>query len=313
MILFLYGQDSFRSRKKLKEIIEQHQKVRPGGLNLFYHDFLEDNFSDFRSQIENQSMFVEKKLVVIENVLDNQDLSQKFLEYLKEKEKLLRDDILIFFEVKEFNLNNSLFTFLKKIAQTQEFKPLALPALRLWIRQEAKEQGTEIEDPAIDQLIAFFNNDLWSLSSEIKKLASLKADRKIEISDIGLLSRAKIETNIFKTIDAVASGDKKNALKLINQHLEEGDSPTYLLAMVNYQFRNLLLIKDLLEKKNSLDVILKLTRLNPFVARKGYFLSQKFTFKKLKIIYSQILDTDFKIKTGKISPRQGLELMISGF
>ncbi|MDP2926548.1 MAG: DNA polymerase III subunit delta [bacterium] len=308
MILFLYGQDSFRSRKKLKEIIEQYQKVRHGGLSLFY---TEDNFSNFKSQIENQSVFVEKKLVVIENVLANRDLSQKFLEYLKEKEKLLRDDILIFFEAKEFNSNNSLFTFLKKTAQTQEFKPLALPALRLWIRQEVKEQGTEIEDLAIDQLITFFNNDLWSLSNEIKKLASLKAGRKIEVSDIGLLAKPKIETNIFKTIDAVAAGDNKKALKLINQHLEGGDSPIYLLTMISYQFRNLLLVKDLLEKKNSLDVILKLTKLNPFVARKAYFLSQKFTFKRLKVIYSQILDTDFKIKTGKISPRQGLELMIS--
>ena len=308
MILFLYGQDSFRSRKKLKEIIEQYQKVRPGGLSLFC---TEDNFSSFKSQIENQSVFVEKKLVVIENVLANRDLSQKFLEYLKEKEKLLRDDILIFFEAKEFNSNNSLFTFLKKTAQTQEFKLLALPALRLWIRQEVKEQGTEIEDLAIDQLITFFNNDLWSLSNEIKKLASLKAGRKIEVSDIGLLAKPKIETNIFKTIDAVAAGDNKKALKLINQHLEGGDSPIYLLTMVSYQFRNLLLIKDLLEKKNSLDVILKLTKLNPFVARKACFLSQKFTFKGLKVIYSQILDTDFKIKTGKISPRQGLELMIS--
>jgi DNA polymerase-3 subunit delta len=99
----------------------------------------------------------------------------------------------------------------------------------------------------------------------------------------------------------------------MSQHFEEGGSPIYLLAMINYQFRNLLLVKDLLEKKNSLDIVLKLTQLNPFVARKCCSLSQKFTFSRLKTIYAQILETDFKIKTGKILPRQGLEMMIIGF
>ena len=109
MILFLYGQDSFRSRRKLREIVEESkQKVRQSGLSLFY---TEDNFVDFRNQMETRSMFVEKKLGVIENILANQDLSQRFLEYLKGKEKLLRDDILIFFEAEEFNLQNPLFDF----------------------------------------------------------------------------------------------------------------------------------------------------------------------------------------------------------
>ncbi len=311
MIFFLYGQDSFRSRKKLKEIIEQRQKIRPGGLNLFYADFSEENFNDFRGQMETRSLFVEKKLIVIENVLINQDLSQRFLEYLEEKERLLSDDILIFFETKEFNLKNHFFTFLKKTAKAHEFKPLALSLLISWIRQEVKEQGVGIDALAIDRLISFFDNDLWSLSNEIRKLASFKAGQKIEVSDVDLLAKPKIETNIFKTIDAAAAGDKKNALKLISQHLEKGDSPVYLLAMVSHQFRNLLLVKDLLEKKNSLDAILKLTKLNPFVVRKCNFLSQKFTFQRLKDIYSQILDTDFKIKTGKIFPRQGLERLVS--
>ncbi|MBI4359439.1 MAG: DNA polymerase III subunit delta [Candidatus Nealsonbacteria bacterium] len=310
MIFFLYGRDNFRSRKKLKEIIEQYQKVRQHGLNFFHYDSAEDSFDNFRDQSEARSLFGEKRLFVMENVLTDRGLSQSFLTHLQKK----RDstDILIFFEGGDGDSKNPLFVFLKKTAQTQEFEPLDLPALKSWIRQAVKEQGAEIDSLALDRLAALLGNDLWLLSNEIGKLASLKDRQKIEVSDINSLARPKIEVNIFKTIEEAARGDRKKALGLIGRHLAEGDSPVYLLAMINYQFRNLLLVKGLLEKKNSPEAIAKLARLNPFVARQCSALSQKFTFSRLKEIYSQILDTDFKIKTGKVSPRQGLELLISG-
>jgi DNA polymerase-3 subunit delta len=311
MIVFLYGQDSFRSRLKLREIIDEYRKVRRSGLNLFYYDFQKDGFIDFKERTETISMFAEKKLIVLENVLSNPDLSQRFLDYLKNRKESKKDDILIFFETNDFKSNNALFAFLIKTAKTQEFKPLFGHELGQWIKKEAKDLNTEISPLATEKLVVSFGNDLWGLSNEIKKLASFKNYKKIEPEDIDSLTKSKIETNIFKTIDAIAALNRTNALKLAGQHLEKGDSAVYLLAMINYQFRNILSIKDLCQRGKSFQAILKSSKLNPFVARKCYLLAQKFTFSRLKKIYSKILETDLKIKTGKVSPRQGLELLIS--
>jgi len=311
MIVFLYGQDSFRSRLKLKEIMNEYQKVRRSGLNLFYYDFEKDGFVDFKERTETLSMFAEKKLIVLENVLPNLNLSQKLLDYLKAKEESKKDDTLVFFETNGFDSDNPLFKFLAKTAKTQEFKPLSGQSLFQWIKKEAKSLNTEISPLAIEKLAVSFSNDLWGLSNEIKKIASFKNYNKIEAEDIDLLTKSKIETNIFKTIDAIAALNRANALKLVSQHLEKGDSAVYLLAMINYQFRNILSVKDLCQRGKSFQAILKSSRLSSFVARKCYLLAQKFTFSKLKKIYSRILETDLKIKTGKISPRQGLELLIS--
>ena len=311
MIIFLYGQDDFRSKLKLKEIIDQYQNVRHSGLNLFYIDFKENQFSSFKEKVETISIFAKKKLIILSGSLANLDLSKDILDYFKRNSEKYKDDIFVFFEKDKFNTDNPLFSFLKEKAKTQEFKLLSGKSLHLWTEKEIKRLKTEISPIALKRLIASSNNDLWRLSTEIKKLVSYKNCEKIEIIDVELLTELEIETNIFKTIDAIALLDKKTALRLLSQHLENGDPPFYLLTMINYQFRNILVIKSLLQQNMSFPMILKVSRLNPFVAKKCYSLAGQFSFKRLKDIYLKILEADLKIKTGKVSARQCLELLVS--
>ena len=311
MIIFLYGQDDFRSRLKLKEIIDQYQKVRHGGLNLFYIDFKENQFSDFKEKAETVSIFAKKKLIILSNLLADQDLSKDILDYFKKNDQKHKDDVFVFFEKDKLSANNPLFSFLNKSAKVQEFKPLSGKLLYAWAEKEVKRLGSEIDLIVLKRLIDSFNNDLWRLSNEIKKLVVFKNRKKIEIQDVELLTELETETNIFKTIDAIASLNRKTALRLLSQHLKNGDSPIYLLTMINYQFRNILVVKSLLQKDMSFPMILKASNLNGFVAKKCYSLAGQFSFQRLKSIYSKILEADLKIKTGKVSPRQGLELLVS--
>jgi len=163
----------------------------------------------------------------------------------------------------------------------------------------------------LEKLIEYIGNDLWQMSNEIKKLASFKNNKTLRIEDIELLVRSKIETDIFKTIDAIAEKNKKQALNLFHKHLEKGDSPLYLLSMINYQFRNLLIVKDLIEKHKPYDVILKKSGLHPFVVKKSYYQSQRFTFQELKKIFQKIFKADLDIKTGRIQPEIALDLLIA--
>ena len=65
MIIFLYGQDTYRSCQKLKEIIGHYKEIHKSGLNLRYFDRGNLNFQDFKSETETLSIFREKKLVVL--------------------------------------------------------------------------------------------------------------------------------------------------------------------------------------------------------------------------------------------------------
>ncbi|PIS17529.1 MAG: DNA polymerase III subunit delta [Candidatus Nealsonbacteria bacterium CG09_land_8_20_14_0_10_42_14] len=305
MLIFLYGPDSYRSRQKLKEIVEHYEETHKSGLNLRYLDGKNLDYADFKNEIQITSMFKEKKLLILTDVFSNQEFKDNFL---KNSKKLINsEDVVLFYETKEIPKNNSLFSFLKKQAKSQEFQLLSGQKLRNWVKKELAEYSAAADSATVEKLIEYVGSDLWGLSNEIRKLASYKNKGKIETKDVELLTRSKTETDIFKTIDAIASKNKKQALRLIHKHLEKGDAPLYLLSMITFQFRNILLVKDLLEKGKSL----KLSQLHPYVISKTYGLAQRFAFGDLKKIYRNIFQVDYNIKTGKSDPQTALDLFIA--
>ena len=81
--------------------------------------------------------------------------------------------------------------------------------------------------------------------------------------------------------------------------------------MINFQIKNLLIVKDLIQKGEPFNVVVSKSGLHPFVARKSYFQSQKFTFSELKKIFQNIFKIDLDIKTGKIDPEIALNLLVA--
>jgi DNA polymerase-3 subunit delta len=308
MILFLYGPDTYRSRQKLNEIINHYQKIHKSGFNLKYFDLEKDSFQQFKEAIDSLSMFKEKKLLVLKNASSNLDFKEKFLKDLKRFQN--SKEIILFYE-KELPLKDDFFEKLKKVSRFQEFNFLEGERLKIWVKNKFKDYQKDIKIKALEKLIDYLGNNLWQIDNEIKKLVLYKKEGIIEEKDIDILVRPEVENDIFKTIKAVASKNKKRALSLLRNHLEKGDSPHYILAMLNFQFRSLLIVRDFIEKKKPLKEILKKIPLSPLVIKKSYFLAQKFSFQELKKIYQELFQLDFQIKVGKIKPETALELFIA--
>ena len=70
MLIFLYGPDTYRIKEKTEEIIAEYKKKYSSGLNLTKIDMSEKDISDLRAATEVVSMFFEKKLVVLNNILE---------------------------------------------------------------------------------------------------------------------------------------------------------------------------------------------------------------------------------------------------
>jgi DNA polymerase-3 subunit delta len=306
MIIFIYGSDTYRSWQKLKEIVEGYKKVHKSGLNLRYFDGRGLNFQDFKEEMSQVSMFKEKKLTVLIDIFSNLEFKKRFLK----KTKSFSDPemILVFYNKDKIPTKDSLFSFLKKNAKCQEFKLLGGQKLKKWLKNEFQNFGTKVNDQTTEKLIDFVGNDLWQMTNEIKKLVAFKKGQKIEVKDVELLVKPKVEPDIFKTIDAMASKDKKRALKLLKAHLKKGDSPLYLFSMINFQFRNLLLVKDLMER--NLPPFAS-SGLHPYIVKKSQFLSRKFEISELKKIYRKIFQIDLEIKTGKIDAQTALDLLVA--
>ena len=299
MIIFLYGQDTYRSKQKLGGIIEHYKEVHKSGLNLRFFDCQNADFQDFVSEFRQMPMFQEKKLLVLKNIFQNQEFASRFLE--NGQDLANSKDIVVLREGGGVPPKDALFKFLIKNAKTQEFQMLDDAKLKNWAKKEFERYRARIQPEALGRLIGFVGNDLWKFSLEEQKLSPFMQNRMIEPSDIDLLVRPEIETDIFKTIEALAIKDKKKALRLVHEHLEKGDNPLYLLSMINFQFRNLLIAK-------------KTGRFagHPYFVRKTIWLAEHFSFDELKEVYRSIFEADIKIKTGRIDPQAALDLLVAG-
>lgn len=309
MIYFIYGEDSYRAKRKLEEIILSYKKIHKSGLNLIYIDAAKTNFKDFYSNFQITSMFSEKKLIILRNVFSN----TKFQEDFSENVKNLGDvkNIIIIYEENAPDQRTKFFKLLQKYAKCQEFDYLQPAALKKWAVEELERNKSKVDPGALDLLISFVKSDLWRMANEINKLSNYKKGSIIKKEDVELLIQPDIENDIFKTIDALVSKDKKLALSLLHKHLNDGDAPLKLLSMITYQFRTLLIIKELQNRGELYATIAKKAGLHPFVVQKNYYLCGQFSIERLKKIYQKIFQIDSDIKTGKIEPEMALDLLLA--
>jgi DNA polymerase-3 subunit delta len=303
MIYFLFGQDTYQSRQKLREIVEEYKKRHQSGLNFIKINFDEKDLDDFKQNIKTVSMFDEKKLIVVEEVFQQPEYFQEeLLNYLKKKKMDIDKNSILVFWAEEVK-TGGLFKFLKKKAKTQEFKLLQPHKLREWIKKYIKEQKGNIDNRAVEILIEYVGSDLWRMVNEINKLISFKkqeTSNKIQAEDVEGLVKPEIDVNIFNIIDSLGQKNKKQALRLIHDYFKKGESESYLLNRFVYQFRNLIKVKS----DGKLDM-------HPFVIKKTLSQARNFSLDELKKIYYKLLEVDLNIKTGKMNTRTALELFVT--
>jgi DNA polymerase-3 subunit delta len=298
MIILLYGEDTYREKEKLMEIMEEHRQKHKSGLNLRYLEGKGVSLDDLRNEILGISMFKEKKLVVVLNPLSNAKLKEDLLE--KGEAFVSSDNVLLLVEQAKILKKDKLLTFLEKNGKTQEFELLTGVKLKNWVKKEIEENGGKIEETGIEKLIEYVGSDLWRMENEIGKLVNYSKD--ISEKNIDLLVRPNYETNIFNTIDAIAIKDKKKAINLIKSHIEKGEAAIYILAMIASQIRNILSVKN--GGAGQLGM-------HPFVFRKTTYQAKNFDLEELKNIYARITQLDSEIKVGKIDQGIALDVLIS--
>jgi len=309
MIIFLYGEDEFRSQEKLNVIRNKFLEKNSSGSGLSYFDFEEDkNISIFniKEAFGSKGLFFEKQLVIIKNLLAvaPKDFILKTVEFLKSLKNISEDKdlVVVFWEKRKTNEKNDLFKFIKTKAKSQKFELLSGIKVASWINLELEKENdkVKISSKAIEKLINYFGGELIIIQNEIRKLANYKNEGIIDENDIEFLVKEKIGSNIFETIEAISSGNKKLALKLFHEQLQKGEDPIYILMMYVYQFRNFLKVSEYAEKgeRNNYDIAKK-AGLHPFVVQKIMGQISSFSLERLKKIYKQLQIIDEKIKTGK--------------
>lgn len=319
MIFFLYGEDSFRTSQKIAEIKNKFLMSDTSGSGLSVFDYSEKgNRQKLLDVLNMPNLLAPKRLVIVKNLIEagEENERESAWDYLEKHTKQLQEDkdlVIIFQENGQPKKSGRLYKLLIKIAKSQNIEKLSGTKLNQWIVQRIKEYNPSggIGKEALEKMIAFVGDDTGMLDMEIQKLANFADGKIIQTEDVEILVKANIDTNIFNTIDAIANNNKKEALRLLQEHLAQGEAPFQIWAMFVYQFRNLLKVADLKDQYFGNDyAIAKAAGLHPYVVKKSLNQIRSFPIAELKNIYQKLADLDMQIKTGKIDIKLAMDKFI---
>ncbi|MBI4134605.1 MAG: hypothetical protein HY471_00655 [Candidatus Sungbacteria bacterium] len=291
MIYFLYGRDTYRSRQKLREIVLAYRKKNEGTFDL--QRFLADRDDPMAlSQVgKAQSLFLKKKLIVIERPSEGDEPAAKALKtFLRET----GSDTNIFVVIWDDKGEKDGIGEIKKIVgphaeKIVEYAPMTVLEAERWLGIFLEERALKLPESMRAALVAAYGGDTWKLANETEKVA-LGGEMAALLGET--------EERIFSLTDAFLA-DTANALRALQRVRRSGMSDFLIFASVVGHLRALLMVADGENKA-----------LHPFVVKKAKEKLKTIGIPRIKDAYERFFDEDKKIKLGLSDPHTSLVNLI---
>ncbi|OQA04481.1 MAG: DNA polymerase III subunit delta [bacterium ADurb.Bin400] len=313
MHYFLYGEDTYSLRESLHTLEEKYRISQGEDANIIKLAGGKLTKEGYFNAINSTSFFTEKSFIEVANLqLDSTD--QKLKSFIADNlDRIPESATVVFVEYGLPDKRTALFKKLHQSKHSREYPFLDEHALRSWISQKVSGYQLSIAPAAIVKLQIGVGADLWRMSQEIEKIALYKKSIHEELitdRDVDLFVRAEASANIFQFVDAVATKNLRLALISLHTLLEAGENEIYVLTMIIYQYRNMLMVQDQLARGASQQDIPKILAIHPFVAKKTISSLNRYSLEELKAIYQKLAEFDESIKSGKLEPSLALDLLV---
>ena len=310
MIYSLFGSDEFRIQERLRALKTEAENNAPS-LDYSFIEASKCSWGELASLVEAQSLISAQRFLVIQNLIaEGQSEAQtwiaKWLASLPSG-----DAITIVFIETQVPLKKSALSRQLASYPTEIYEPLNLAQAKAWLQTELHSRGLQTAAPVTEYLLANFGSDVRRLGNELDKLAAFAPGQTIDKSMVKQLVVPALHDNIFQMIDALAHKNLPLANQLINSQLVLGTAENELLAMIAYQFRNILLVQSLRNQKLSPAQIVAQTKLHPFVVRKSWKFAQDFSLSQLQRIFYLLQKIDLAIKQNQTPPKVGLDILMA--
>lgn len=301
MLALIHGPDIFRAQQYISEItISQKDAkiIKIDGRNI--------QPSSLLPTLEPLQLFSDKKILVIKNILSNKQKTTH--EIIKKNLTNLHPDLgLIFWEQDNLDKRSWLYKFFAKISKPKnttdnppivyEFKQLSKNEQIAWIKDYCRQNKIKIDPDAILDL-GSQNNDSFFLVNELNKLKHY-TQNYITAAAIKELTPPNPQSIIFDLTDQIGLKQKNKAFESALNLFKKGEDQFRILAALTTHIQNLLTIKDMLEKKYTLNDIKEKCHLHPYVIQKTILQTKNFTITEIAKLHHQIYLADSNIKSGK--------------
>ncbi len=197
-------------------------------------------------------------------------------------------------------------------AKIRKFSPPRGDELRQWVKQHVAKKGGGISPQATDLLARLIGGNLLAMDSEIEKLTLFASGRRIEEEDVRLLTSQGQEANVFAMVDAILEFKASAAEQLLQQLLQRGAAPAYLLTMLSRQVHMVVRAKELRKQgKSEPEMQSRLGLKSEFALRKTLEQAARYPLGQMEKIYHKLLETDLSIKTGRCEGEIALTILLA--
>ena len=308
-LYLFYGKEKYlaaQTRDKLKEALI------PSGdtMNYSYFEGKKTDLPEILELIQTMPFFNDYRLLVLDQTELGKKSNDDFLSALKE---IPETTILLIIE-DEVDKRSKIYKYINKEGCAVSFETPKEKDLILWVAQMLKKEQKKMTQKDIQLFLYKTGQDMFTIKNELEKLISYTKGREVIGSeDLEALTTAQTTNQIFVMLEAIAKKQRDTVLKLYYDLIELKESPFGILALLVRQCNQLLQTQSLLEAGKSQGEMAKELKVPPFVVGK---LKQQVRLFKREELYAMIKKcavTDEGIKTGKITDRIGVELLLVEF
>lgn len=311
MIYLFYGIEDYLIQKEIDNI---KQKYKIEEISISRYDLINTNIEKIIEDCEMNSMFTDKKVIIVNNsyIFTGQSKKGQIEQNLEALEKYINnpniDTLLIFISDSEkLDERKKIVRLIKQKGIVKEFNTTTN------INSIVKSffNDYKISDGSITKLINRVGNNLPLLEEEAEKLKLYKDDTKeINDEDILKITNKNVDLDIFKLIDNIIMKNKKVATETYNEMIKYGEEPIKILIMIASQIRLMYQTKLLYKKGYTEKDSASLLGIHPYRVKLATEKGRKYTESDLLMYLDNLADLDSKIKQSNVDKKMAIELFI---
>ena len=313
-LYLIYGTDEYFKEKILKKLLVKYSTPGTEDFDRSILHASNTSIDQLIEQLDTLPFMAEQRVVVIKGLetysaKDNTKLDK----YLKASE--LRNILIILSE--KIDARTSLIKTCQKNGVVIQSKPPynANDILR-WLRMKLSDDNIQMESQAQQLFANSIELDYLIAAMELEKLIiyTKKADR-IKLDDVQKCVGISKKNKVFDLQNAIGEASYKKAMQVLENIVANEDANkigVFIIIMLTRFFTTIWKIHALRAQNISDQEILNQHLPEVFFSfRKDYFkYAISFSTKKLRLVYSVLLETDIKLKSLNVRNEILLSMMI---
>ncbi|WP_216696718.1 DNA polymerase III subunit delta [Anaerostipes faecalis] len=304
-----YGSEKYMV-SQMKEQLKNALVSKEDTMNYSYFEGKNTDSLEVAELAKTLPFFSDHRLIILDQTGLGKKTDDKFLEQLKE----CADTTVMIFVEDDVDKRSKIYKYLSKEGHVVSFEAASDKDLAKWIQSLLKREQKQMSSPVLRSFLYRCGSDMFTLKNELEKLVSYTDDRtEITQKDLDALTSSQTTNQIFVMLEAIARKQRDKVLTLYYDLIELKESPFGILALLVRQCNQLLQVKDLESRGQNNSTIAKKIKVPPFVVGKLKEQAKLFRMDTLYQMVEACAKTDEQIKSGIISDRVGVELLLIEF